>query len=137
MLAGCKRQVSDYSEITLVHGAGLVTLDEQPLADAVVTFEDLSDDTFSYATTDKDGRYTLQFDSQMRGVKIGRKIVRISTTRKILGLTSKAGRDENVTEIRGKDRAAEKVPERYNKKSQLAIEVTKRSEPFNFALKSK
>ena len=54
------------------------------LADAVVTF-DGDDGQFSYGLTDAAGHYTLQFDSVKQGVKTGKKTVRISTTRKILG----------------------------------------------------
>ena len=135
VLLGCGGPVADYSKVDLIKGAGKVTLDDQPLTGAVVTFEDPTDDTFSYAMTDDQGNYVLQFDSEMKGVKTGKKVVRISTTRKILGLNSKPGKEEGASD--GGDRKTEKVPERFNKKSELTAEVTKGSGPFNFDLKTK
>lgn len=130
LLVGCGGPVADYSQVELVQGAGQITLDEKPLAGAVVTFEDPTDDTCAYALTDASGHYTLQFDSEMKGVKTGKKIVRISTTRKILGLNCKAGQEED----RRPDRQGEKVPDRYNRKSELRVEVMQSSGPFDFAL---
>lgn len=130
LFVGCGGPVADYSQVELVQGTGQITLDEQPLASAVVTFEDPTDDTCAYALTDASGHYTLQFDSEMKGVKTGKKIVRISTTRKILGLNCKAGQEED----RRPDRQGEKVPDRYNRKSELRVEVMQSSGPFDFAL---
>ena len=130
---GCDGPVADYSKVELAKGTGKVTLDGQPLAGAVVTFEDPTDDTFSYAMTDDRGNYALQFDSEMKGVKTGKKVVRISTTRKILGLNSKPGRDEGGSP---KAKEAERVPDRYNKKSELTADVTSSSGVFDFDLKT-
>jgi hypothetical protein len=141
--AGCGGPVADYSMVDLVNGQGVVTLDGKPLASAVVTFEDPTDETFSYAMTDADGKYVLQFDSEMKGVKTGKKVVRISTTRKILGLNSKPGQAPE-----GEDGTAPKapapngpvgelVPERYNKNSELAADVVQGTTQYDFALQSK
>lgn len=136
LFVGCGGPVADYSRVDLVQGTGTITLDEQPLAGAVVTFEDPSDDTCAYAMTDASGHYTLQFDSEMKGVKTGKKIVRISTTRKILGLNCQAGQEESSvrSQDRRPDRQGEKVPDRYNRKSELRVEVTQSSGSFDFAL---
>ncbi len=140
---GCGGPVADYSMVDLVNGQGVVTLDGKPLASAVVTFEDPTDGTFSYAMTDADGKYVLQFDSEMKGVKTGKKVVRISTTRKILGLNSKPGQapeGEDGTAPKGpasNGPVGELVPERYNKKSELTADVVQGTTQYDFALQSK
>ncbi len=141
--AGCGGPVADYSMVDLVNGQGVVTLDGKPLASAVVTFEDPTDETFSYAMTDADGKYVLQFDSEMKGVKTGKKVVRISTTRKILGLNSKPGQapeGEDGTAPKApapKGPAGELVPDRYNKNSELTADVVQGTTQYDFALQSK
>lgn len=135
MFLGCGGPVADYSMVDLVNTSGTVTLDGSPLAGAVITFEDPTDDTFSYGLTDSNGNYTLQFDSEMKGVKTGKKVVRISTTKKILGLNSAPSAEGGDPDAKPTDK--ELVPERYNKKSILEVEVTKGSVLFNFDLQSK
>ena len=135
VMIGCGKPKADYSLVDLVDGQGTVTLDGQPLVGAVVTFEDPLDGTFSYGLTDAAGSYELQFDSEMQGVKTGKKVVRISTSRVLLGLNSRPGQAEE-----GEDGAAtgakaeEQVPACYNRDSELTIEVTPASGAFDFAL---
>lgn len=135
VMIGCDKPKADYSLVDLVDGHGTVTLDGQPLVNAVVIFEDPLDGTFSYGLTDVAGSYELQFDSEMQGVKTGKKVVRISTSRVLLGLNSRPGQAEE-----GEDGAAtgpaaeEQVPARYNRDSELRIEVTPASGAFDFAL---
>ncbi len=135
MFLGCGGPVADYSMVDLVNTGGTVTLDGSPLVGAVVTFEDPTDDTFSYGLTDANGKYTLQFDSEMKGVKTGKKVVRISTTKKILGLNSAPSAEGGDPDAKRTDK--ELVPEKYNKKSTLEIEVTKGAVQFDFDLQSK
>lgn len=136
---GCGPEGADYSKVDLINVQGKVTLDGQPLAGAVVTFE-AADGQFSYGLTDSNGSYSLQFDSEKQGVTPGAKIVRISTTRKIPGLNTSEGSEGG--EASGEGPAAtpsantERVPARYNKDSELKAEVT-RSQSFDFALESK
>lgn len=132
---GCGKPKADYSLVDLVDGHGTVTLDGQPLAAAVVTFEDAVDGTFSYGLTDTEGNYVLQFDSEMQGVKTGKKVVRISTSRVLLGLNSRPGQaDEGEDGSATGSAAKEQVPTRYNRNSELTVEVTPDSGPFDFAL---
>lgn len=134
--AGCDTSPKTrYDLVDLVKAGGKVTLDGKALPDAVVTFDDPADDTFSYAKTDGDGNYTLQFDSEMSGVKTGKKVVRISTTRKLLALAAAPGAEEGADpDAKSKDK--ELVPEKYNKKSELSIEVTSDKTQYDFELKS-
>lgn len=123
---------TDYSQINLQDVTGTITLDGQPLANAVVTFHDEADGTFSYGLTDSAGAYRLQFDSQKEGCKPGKKRVEVSTTRKILGLNStEEGGDPDAK------RPAEKIPERFNKKSELIVEVSPTARQHDFQLSGK
>lgn len=123
---------ASYDRLNLVNASGTIKLDGKPLPGAVVSFDDPSDDTFSYGLTDSSGRFQLQIDSVMKGVKPGGKVVRISTTRRILGLNSKdeGGGDDSS------ERPTEQVPEKYNKKSKLVVEVTPDKTSYDFDLKS-
>lgn len=132
-LAGCSTGPrTDYSQVELVQVYGNVTLDGRPLPDAVVTFTDLADGTFSFAMTDANGGYTLRFDSVKLGCTPGTKKVEISTRRRLLGL--------NVNEEEGdpdeKKPAGELVPARYNKDTELKVEVSATSRNHDFALTS-
>jgi hypothetical protein len=93
---------------------------------------------FSFGLTDPSGYYKLQLDSVKAGVTVGKKAVRISTTRKILGLNSAEEGGESNSE--GAPKAApepEKVPTKYNQKSELTADVTPSQSQFNFELTSK
>lgn len=132
-VAGCETKPKvHYDRLGLVNAGGRITLDGQPLAGAVVSFDDPTDDTFSYGLTDSGGRFELQLDSVMKGVKPGGKIVRVSTSRKILGLNMNARGDAG-----GGGRQAELVSDKYNKKSTLLVEVTPGRTSYDFDLKSK
>ncbi len=138
--SGCdSKPKADYSKLGLVTVSGRVTLDGQPLARAVITFDDVQDGTFSFGQTNSSGNYKLRLDSDMMGVKPGRKIVRISTSRKILGLnSSESGSESGSDEPAEKsERAKELVPSRYNKKSELTADVSASNQTFDFELNSK
>ena len=139
-LSGCNTGPKmNYAAANLVKAGGTVTLDGKPLPDAVVTFESPVDGTTANGLTKSNGSYTLMFDSVMAGVAPGKKIVRISTTKKVLGLniTEEGGGGEGAD---GKPKATEKatelVPVRYNKDSELTVEVTSGQTRYNFDLKS-
>lgn len=138
-LAGCSTKPRmNYGNVTLVKASGTVKLNGQPLPNAVVTFE-AEDGQFSYAMTDSSGYYQLQFDSVMAGVRPGRKLVRISTTRKILGLndSTEEGDGPNVETAQASAPAkVELVPDKYNSQSQLNVEVTESQTRFDFELAS-
>ncbi|MEP3481100.1 MAG: carboxypeptidase regulatory-like domain-containing protein [Fuerstiella sp.] len=132
LLAGCSTQPQmDYSKADLVEVTGKVTLDGVPLSFAVLSF-DSPDGQFSFAMTDVDGAYQLQFDSEMTGCTKGPKVVRVSTHRKILGLNvAEEGGDGGEEET---NQDAERIPECYNKESELKVTVTESDTNFNFEL---
>ena len=128
----------NYEAANLVQATGTVKLDGQPLSNAVVTFESPQNGTQSYAMTDASGSYRLQFDSAMTGVTQGEKLVRISTTRKILGLNQSEGGGETDPANEPKaDRSQEVVPAEYNRKSQGIVDVVPSRTVYDFDLKSK
>ena len=142
---------ADYSKVDLLSVDGTVTLDGSPLANAVITFENPEDSTFAYALTDASGGYVLQFDSVMKGCTPGTKIVRISTTRRIPGLNGgeEGGEgegdlaEEEMGEESGEDgdsgaapAGGERVPSKYNRDSELTVEVSSGSLHHDFDLVS-
>lgn len=138
MVSGCEsKPKAAYGSLGLVSVNGRVTLNGQPLAQAVITFDDVQDGTFSYGQTDSGGNYTLQLDSDMRGVKPGKKIVRISTARKILGLNSseEGGESSLDGDAVKPETAKELVPDKYYKNSELTAEVSSSKRTFHFDLR--
>ena len=135
VLAGCDAPPrSNYDGLGLVPVTGTITLDGQPLAGAVVSF-DAPDGQFAYGLTDSSGNYSLQVDSVAKGCPSGPRTVRISTARKVLGLNSD---EEGGSGGEGppKPKVEERVPEKFNKNSELKIEVTKDKTDYDFDLKS-
>ena len=133
-LAGCStKPVVNYGQITLLNVSGTVTLDGKPLSNAVLTFEN-PDSSFSHGQTDTRGKYALQFDSVKAGCTPGKKIVRISTKRKT-GEDGDDGDDEEGTAKVAP--TVEQIPERYNKTSELTVEVSLDKTQFDFDLTSK
>ena len=119
-VAGCGRPQADYSRVELVEVTGRVTLDGSPLAEATVVFRDPAG-SFSWAVTDAEGRYRLKFDSVKEGVTPGRKTVLISS--------------QPLSE-EGFESADEKIPARYNRDSNLSVEVLNTAATHDFALTS-
>lgn len=124
----------NYGAVELVEASGTVTLDGEPLPGAVVTFE-ADDGQFSSGLTDANGDYELQFDSEAAGVRPGLKTVRISTTRKILGLNTEE-EDEGGEPSANAAVPEERVPEKYNRRSELSVEVTPDRTRYDFDLTS-
>lgn len=136
LLNGCDTAPKmNYAAANLVKAGGTVTLDGKPLPNAVVTFESPVDGTNANGLTGADGRYVLMFDSQMAGVMPGKKIVRISTTKKILGLNAKEGEEASESDAAGGPRV-ELVPDKFNRKTELTVEVTPDKTDYNFDLTS-
>lgn len=142
LCSGCNSALrSDYSQLDLVNAHGTVTLDGQPLAGAVITFE-APDGQFSFAQTNSSGQYKLQLDSEHGGVTPGEKTVRISTTRKILGLNTEEGEEAEGGGGEGPDGqplksdGGERVPDKYNKNSELKVTVSADKTQYDFDLKS-
>ena len=113
-LTGCGETAKDVPKLGTV--TGVVTLDEKPLAGATVMF---IPDTSRPSTglTGADGKYTLRFNENLDGAAIGNHKVRI---------TSAKSAEE-----------PEKLPAKYNMRSDLKAVVAAGANQFNYDLKSK
>lgn len=132
VLIGCHGP--ETTHVPLVKVSGTITLDGEPLANAVVVFEG-EDGSFSFAETDSRGRYALKFDSQSRGTTQGRKTVRISMNRRLLGLNSNdEGGPGDSAGGSFKKQPTERIPEKYNLRSTLSAHVTASARRFDFDL---
>lgn len=106
---------------------GTVTFDGQPLKGALVTFVPKEGGRPSYGRTDEDGRYELHYSNDKDGALVGSHKVMISTER---------GGDEDAEDPKKRKSVKEKVPARYNKKTELTAEVESGSNTINFDLDS-
>ena len=119
LLAGC----GGGSGFDIAPVSGKVTLDGQPLADAVVTFLPQATGTgrdagpTSWARTDAQGMYTLVTSSEdpSPGAVVGSHQVMITTAEEPQG-------DDERDDVYGSS-TPEKVPPRYNSATQLTIDV--------------
>ncbi|MDB5387203.1 MAG: hypothetical protein JWM11_2849 [Planctomycetaceae bacterium] len=142
LLTGCNTvPKSDYDLVDLVVASGTITLDDKPLAGAVVTFES-PNGQFSYALTNSSGHYVLQFDTVKKGVTPGSKTVRVSTARRIVGLNSDSESGDPAGEVgeegtAPKLQASELVPDKYHRSSELKVEVTPDKSVYDFQLSSR
>jgi hypothetical protein len=106
--------------------SGRVTLEGQPLAGALVTFAPVKQGgSTSLAKTDSAGKYTLGYASGVSGAEIGENRVSVSTY------------DEgNPDSDPPRSAVPEKVPTKYNSKTELKVEVKAGSNTFDFPLDS-
>ena len=134
LTSGCSNSLeTDYSDLNLATVSGMVTLDDEPLAGARVIFES-ADLTYSYGVTDSSGSYSLMFNSEQEGVTPGDKIVRISMGSALEESETGEG-DESESD--GEVTASEiRIPERYNRDSELTEVVEPGSQTIDFELSS-
>lgn len=105
--SGCSSAPADRPELGAV--SGIVTFDDQPLGGATVTFSP-SRGRPSIAITDPAGRYEMKYLWNTRGAKVGPHTVAVYT----IPLDDAGPRRVAVRE---------KIPERYNAKSTLKVDV--------------
>ena len=121
VVSGCEaRPRADYRSLGLADVGGVVRIDGRPLSNVQVIFEN-EDKTFSYAQTDAEGRYRLNFDSDQHGVPPGRKIVRI------VGQFAADGEEPS---------GEERIPARYNTNSELTVEIMPDTRTMDFDLET-
>lgn len=100
---------------------GVVTLDQQPLPNALVSFYP-KDGRPSTGMTDSNGAYELIFTDTKKGAIVGEHVVRITTAQ-----TSGEGIDPA--------KAKETLPSNYNEESELTATVKSGDNTLNFDLK--
>lgn len=118
---GCREAPIDYSSLKLVAVSGVVTLDGKPLEGARVQFIG-ADGAGSEGITDSTGRYGLRYDSAQMGATPGPKTVKIT-------MDHSGEADDPDAE-----RPEESLPAKYNKQSELRVEVSEASRTHNFPL---
>jgi len=107
--------------------SGTVTLNGEPLDGATIEFQPESGRP-SIGTTDAEGNYSLLFRADTPGALVGTHTVRITSQRASSG--GEGG--EPLVEAR-----PEVVPQDYNDRSTLTVEVTEGSNTHDFALEGK
>jgi hypothetical protein len=112
---------SDFPEIAPV--TGTVTMDGQPVPNAIVTFQPLEAGRPSYARTDENGRYEMIYTNDNPGARLGKHLVMISTQ-------SDGDEDQNIP------RSRETIPAEYNMRSNLERVVEATDNVFDFELQS-
>jgi hypothetical protein len=106
--------------------SGKVTLEGQPLPDATVKFSPIREGGSSaLGRTDADGKYSLNYASGIEGAEIGENRVSISTYN--------AGDPDGEPP---QPKVLEKVPMKYNIRSELTREVNAGDNPIDFDLKT-
>lgn len=109
------------------HVTGKVTLDQAPLPGATVYFRPVDGGRNSMAITAEDGSYELTYVGEAKGAAIGKHLVRVTT------LVEEQTDDEGQVTEPG---IPEKVPEKYNEKSDLHVEVKAGENQLNLELVS-
>lgn len=126
-LLGCGGPESDQPDLGLVKG--VVTLDDAPLAGATVTFlPDMG--RRAIATTDAEGKYELIYIRNTPGCKLGHNKVVITTLKEGEDEVEQEGDDAQI-EVKS---VKEKIPAKYNSKTELEADVKAGENTFDFKL---
>ena len=103
--------------------SGKVTLDGQPLANATVVFSPKTAASQSIAVTDANGEYSLLYAAKIRGAEPGEHRVAVSTFTE-----GDPDGDPPVAKV------AERVPYKYNLRSELSATVSRGKNTVNLDL---
>jgi hypothetical protein len=110
---------------------GTVTLDKQPLPDAQV--EIVTEKGTSYGRTDSSGRYVAEYSTGLKGAGKGPAKVKIRTSIVYPGEDTSSLKVDPKT---GDFKKEEKVPAKYNTKTELKVDITEGDKPYDFELTS-
>ena len=114
---------------------GTITVDGQPTANLMVTFQPGSGRP-SYATTDDAGKYELQYNADTMGAKIGSNLVTISTSSDGGGDYAD-GASTKETSLEG----ADVIPATYNTLAtdnpEMTVDVKAGANDFSWDVKTK
>jgi len=100
--------------------SGKVTFQGKPLPNAEIEFQPVDNRPSSSAKTDAEGRYKLQFTSKKSGALVGEHVVAITT-------------EQDASED-GKPAVREKLPPKYNTRSELKKTVKPGRQTIDFDL---
>lgn len=104
--------------------SGKVTLDGQPIENAVLRFVPRGEGSVAVGRTDADGEYYLMFSLEVKGASLGENVVRIST--------HDIDVDENGNEVS----IPERIPAKYNDDSELVVTVEPGNNRHDFELET-
>jgi len=125
-IAGC----GGGSDVDLAQVEGTVTLDGKPLAGVNLEFtpagESGGSPSYSSGPTDANGHYKLMYTFDKPGAMVGKHTVRITTA-------APEGEDDEEDD---ETVIEEKLPARYNAKTELTADVQPGSNTIDFDLKS-
>lgn len=116
-LVGCSGQATDLPETGYV--SGVVTMDGKPMTNALVVFQPRSGGRNSMGKTDKEGRYELNYNGDVKGAILGEHKVVIQTA------------VNNPAEMK-----KETIPAIYNSRSLLLERVDEGDNNIDFSLDS-
>ena len=119
LLIGCASAPNDMPDVAEV--SGQVTYNGEALADARVTFQPESGRP-STATTDADGKYTLMYNENTPGAKIGKHTVRISKTNDTKDASGEVVKSEEM------------LPAKFNRETTLEKTVEDKENVIDFDL---
>jgi hypothetical protein len=118
-ICGCGRTGPELGYVT-----GIVTLDGEPLPDAEITFHpETQGGSISIGSTNESGEYEMKFTRHREGAMLGKHLVQITTALE---------RFEGGRMIRAKER----VPVKYNQRSELTATVEPGNNSIDFKLMS-
>jgi hypothetical protein len=118
---------SDHPDLGQVQGT--VTMDEEPLADATVTFVP-EEGRPSSGITNSNGEYELTYVRDTKGAVLGHHKVRI------LAVEEDASAEDTEFPEDTASQAKESIPAKYNTQTTLTADVEKGKNTFDFDLKS-
>ena len=131
-LPGCGGTASDMPDIGQV--TGKVTIDGQPAANLMVTFQPQGGRP-SYATTDEAGVYELTYNGDTKGTKLGSNLVTISTAEG----EEDYGDGGSTKEVSLEN--ADAIPAKYNTlastNDEMTVDVKSGVNEFDWDVKSK
>lgn len=128
MAAGCSSQPADQPPLGRVRGR--VTMDGRPLAGVDVVFAPEKGRP-SVGTTDQAGRYDLAYINTTKGAKVGRHTVFIRPAEASADASAGGAQAGAAGAKRGR------IPEKYNKRSELTADVKPGSNTIDFPLDAK
>ncbi|QDT66993.1 peptidase associated/transthyretin-like domain-containing protein [Calycomorphotria hydatis] len=121
-LTGCNSAPSDLPEIAQV--SGTVTLDGEPLPYATLMFQPSSGRP-SVGVTDQSGNYSLAYNSDYQGAKVGPHTIKITTFQEF--------DDPDNPE---KPARPELLPAKYHTETELTAEINQGKNTVDFELSS-
>ena len=119
LLVGCSRG-PDIAPVT-----GVITRDGNPVAGVVVEFQP-DRGAPSYAFTEKDGSYSMQYQTDRTGALLGHHVIRIRTPKEIT--------DPETGETISRK---ETIPKAYNDESTLELTVESGPNTYDIEIKGK